>query len=184
MPSTPSAYPQVFSRCLALFRVVDSTVIPGQVDFCAWFDSRQLHQRKLAKGQKPWPAFCFINVSSKRRRLSSPFGVASGWHAQGRQQLRAGTVPARWQAVFDLVRRPGFGQEVPEVGRQVRACKGTGDAGRRSGVLGHHASTSGSSTTSTTPQGRRGRRIPSHDVARSTAPSLYDPARQRHPADS
>jgi hypothetical protein len=44
MSSTPSAYPQVVSRCLVSFRVVNSAVIPTQVDFWAWFYSRQLHR--------------------------------------------------------------------------------------------------------------------------------------------
>ena len=35
-------------------------------------------------------------------------------------------------SVFDLVRGPGFGQQVPEDGRQIWACKGTRDARRRS----------------------------------------------------
>jgi hypothetical protein len=33
MPSTPSAYPQVISRRLASFRVLDSVVSAGQSDF-------------------------------------------------------------------------------------------------------------------------------------------------------
>jgi hypothetical protein len=33
--------------------------------FSRGFDPRQLHQRKLVKGQKPWPVFFFINVSSR-----------------------------------------------------------------------------------------------------------------------
>ena len=44
MPSTPSAYPQVDGGHFAASRVVNSAVIPAQVDFWAWFDSRQLHQ--------------------------------------------------------------------------------------------------------------------------------------------
>ena len=43
MSSTPLAYPQVVSRCLVSFRVVNSGVSADQVDFRAWFDSRQLH---------------------------------------------------------------------------------------------------------------------------------------------
>jgi hypothetical protein len=42
MPSTPVAYPQVVSRAFAPFRVVNSRVSAGQLDFCAGFDSRQL----------------------------------------------------------------------------------------------------------------------------------------------
>jgi hypothetical protein len=51
MPSTPSAYPQVVSRSFASFRVADSAVSAVQHDFCAWFDSRQLHKRKLVKAK-------------------------------------------------------------------------------------------------------------------------------------
>ena len=45
MPSTPFAYPQVISRRFAYFRVVRFGVSAGQVDFCAEFDSRQLHRK-------------------------------------------------------------------------------------------------------------------------------------------
>jgi hypothetical protein len=51
MPSTPSTYPQVVSRTFAFFRVVDSAVSAVQHDFCAWFDSRQLHQGKLVRAK-------------------------------------------------------------------------------------------------------------------------------------
>jgi hypothetical protein len=47
MSSTRWLYPQVVSRLLASFRVLDSVVFAGQRGFCAWFDFRQLHQRKL-----------------------------------------------------------------------------------------------------------------------------------------
>ena len=46
MPSTPSAYPQVISRRLALFRVVKSSVSAGHRDFRDGFDSRQLPESK------------------------------------------------------------------------------------------------------------------------------------------
>ena len=49
MPSTPFAYPQVVSRTFASFRVVKSSVSAGQRDFCAGFDSRQLHRRRAAE---------------------------------------------------------------------------------------------------------------------------------------
>jgi hypothetical protein len=52
MPSTPSASPQVVSRRLVSFRVINSTVIPAQVDFWAWFDSRQLHRESAGQGHK------------------------------------------------------------------------------------------------------------------------------------
>jgi hypothetical protein len=57
MASTPSAYPQVVSRTFASFRVVNSAVIPAQGDFCAWFDSRQLHTEDAGQSRKLWPAF-------------------------------------------------------------------------------------------------------------------------------
>jgi hypothetical protein len=44
MPSTPPAYPQVIWRNLASFRVLKSCIFAVQRDFCAWFDSRQLHE--------------------------------------------------------------------------------------------------------------------------------------------
>jgi hypothetical protein len=47
MPSTASVYPQVASRRLASFRVVKSSISAGQPVLCAWFDSRQLHNRKF-----------------------------------------------------------------------------------------------------------------------------------------
>jgi hypothetical protein len=51
MPSTPLAYPQVTSRRVASFRVLDSVVSAGQLDSWAWLDSRQLHQGKLVKAK-------------------------------------------------------------------------------------------------------------------------------------
>jgi hypothetical protein len=47
MSSTRWLYPQVVSRLLASFRVLDSVVFAAHAAFWAWFDSRQLHQRKL-----------------------------------------------------------------------------------------------------------------------------------------
>jgi hypothetical protein len=55
MSSTPLAYPQVVSRYLVSFRVVNSAVIPAQVDFWAWFDSRQLHHKTAGQAEKAWP---------------------------------------------------------------------------------------------------------------------------------
>ena len=43
MPSTPLAYPQVISRRFTCFRVVKFSITAGQLDLCAEFDSRQLH---------------------------------------------------------------------------------------------------------------------------------------------
>jgi hypothetical protein len=64
MPSTPSAYPQVVSRCFALFRVVKSIISAVHAVLCAWFDSRQLHNEDAGQGQKPWPAFFFISIGN------------------------------------------------------------------------------------------------------------------------
>ena len=44
MPSTPLAYPRVVSRAFALLRVPKVSVPAVQRDFCAEFDSRQLHR--------------------------------------------------------------------------------------------------------------------------------------------
>ena len=43
--STPFAYPQVIPRGFAYFRVAAVLVCAGQEDFCAEFDSRQLHRK-------------------------------------------------------------------------------------------------------------------------------------------
>jgi hypothetical protein len=95
MPSTPSMYPRADGGHFASFRVANPSVSAGQVNLCAWFDSRQLHTEDAGQGQKPWPAFFCVKIG----RSSSPLGVASGWHAQGRQLQRAGgVVPARRQA--------------------------------------------------------------------------------------
>ena len=53
MPSTPLAYPQVISRCFASFRVVKFSIFAGHADFCAEFDSRQLHQKKQVRTTNP-----------------------------------------------------------------------------------------------------------------------------------
>src|SRR6476620_465756 len=44
MASTPLASPQVLSRRFAYFRVIRISVSAVQADFCAEFDSRQLHR--------------------------------------------------------------------------------------------------------------------------------------------
>jgi hypothetical protein len=51
MSSTPFAYPQVFARHFASIRVLKSGVFAGHAVLCAWFDSRQLHRRKLVKAK-------------------------------------------------------------------------------------------------------------------------------------
>ncbi len=59
MSSTPLAYPQVISCTFASFRVPKFGVLAGQFDFCAGFDSRQLHQ----KGRGDTALFR-VNISS------------------------------------------------------------------------------------------------------------------------
>jgi hypothetical protein len=59
MPSTPSAYPQVVSRCLASFRVVKSGISAVHAVLCAWFDSRQLHREDAGQSHKLWPVLIF-----------------------------------------------------------------------------------------------------------------------------
>jgi hypothetical protein len=44
MPSTPSAFQQVTSRTLTSSRVRNLPICAGQTNFCAGFDSRQLHR--------------------------------------------------------------------------------------------------------------------------------------------
>jgi hypothetical protein len=51
MPSTPLAYPQVDRGGFASFRVVESSISAVHAVFCAWFDSRQLHQSKLVRAK-------------------------------------------------------------------------------------------------------------------------------------
>ena len=53
MPSTRGAYSHVVSRAFASFRVVGDSSSSGQRDFCAEFDSRQLHQKWLARAISP-----------------------------------------------------------------------------------------------------------------------------------
>jgi hypothetical protein len=63
MPSTPSAYPQVISGRLTSFRVLEIEVFPARGNFCAWFDSRQLHKRELVRA-KSLGQLSFINIPS------------------------------------------------------------------------------------------------------------------------
>jgi hypothetical protein len=70
MPSTPSAYPQVISGRLTSFRVLEIEVFPARGNFCAWFDSRQLHQRKLGKAKS-------LGQLSFHRHLISIGGLSS-----------------------------------------------------------------------------------------------------------
>jgi hypothetical protein len=57
MPSTRGAYSHVVSRAFASFRVVGDSSSSGQRDFCAKFDSRQLHRKGAGQSHKPWPVF-------------------------------------------------------------------------------------------------------------------------------
>jgi len=61
--STPFAYPQVVSRCFACFRVVKSSVFAAHAILCAWFDSRQLHEKGTGQSHKLWPVFFFSTRS-------------------------------------------------------------------------------------------------------------------------
>src|SRR5271156_3511866 len=69
MPSTPLAYAQVVSRTFASFRVARSSVSAGQRDFCAGFDSQQLHWKRAALSR----VLCFLawqtSTGRQRRRL-------------------------------------------------------------------------------------------------------------------
>jgi hypothetical protein len=67
MPSIPSVYPQVASRCFMSFRVLKLSISTGQHNFRAGFDSRQLHTEEAGQGQKPCPAFFFVNIRVKIR---------------------------------------------------------------------------------------------------------------------
>jgi hypothetical protein len=64
----------VSAGALASFRFVSRREIPrfpSQVDFWAWFDSRQLHRGKAGQGRKPWPVFFFINTDVSLMTYSS-----------------------------------------------------------------------------------------------------------------
>jgi hypothetical protein len=60
-PSTTVAFPQVFSRRLTYFHVVNSSVSAVQEDLQSGFDSRQLHPRSRP-GRKVWPALCHVDA--------------------------------------------------------------------------------------------------------------------------
>ena len=51
-PSTHFAYPQVDSRTFGSFRVLIFSISAAHTDFCAWFDSRQLHNK--AADERPF----------------------------------------------------------------------------------------------------------------------------------
>jgi hypothetical protein len=78
MPSTPLAYLQVVSRCLASFRVVDSTVSAGRADFWAWFDSRQLHTEDAGQGPKALVSFLLVKIPVKSCNGITTSAVDSG----------------------------------------------------------------------------------------------------------
>ena len=76
MPSTPFAYPQVVSRAFASFRVVSAAVPAGQRDFCAEFDSRQLHQRR-PRSERQSRAWAFLRQQSTSTIAAPIFGHGS-----------------------------------------------------------------------------------------------------------
>jgi hypothetical protein len=43
--------PQVAPRRFACFRALEVSVLPAQRNFCAWFDSRQLHREDARQGR-------------------------------------------------------------------------------------------------------------------------------------
>ena len=53
MPSTLLASPHVAPRRFAYFRVMIFGIFAGQGNFCGGFDSRQLHQKWLARAISP-----------------------------------------------------------------------------------------------------------------------------------
>ena len=75
----------------------------------------------LVRAASSWPVFFFINILS----ITLPCGIASQL-AQRREGSTYVQVLYRLerQAVFDFVRGPGYGHELPEAGGQVRACQG------------------------------------------------------------
>jgi hypothetical protein len=74
MSSTPSAYPQVVSGPLALFRVLKSSIFPGQTNFRAGFDSRQLH-KGISRSEDIFALACFL--------LGTPCAIGRGTHNVG-----------------------------------------------------------------------------------------------------
>lgn len=59
MPSTRPEFPQVISRRVACFRVMELTVFVVQDDLWAEFDSRQLHQKEAGQRHDLWPVSRF-----------------------------------------------------------------------------------------------------------------------------
>src|SRR5271163_1697471 len=76
MPSTPSAYPQVISRHLASFRVVQFYVSAAHDHFWGGFDSRQLHQKGRRSGSCRGPARIGGGSRRGRRCATSEVGGA------------------------------------------------------------------------------------------------------------
>ena len=72
---------------LASFRVVNSAVIPAQGDFCAWFDSRQLHWKRAALSS----ALSFLawqtSTGRQRRRLRCQTTLGSSQRQQSSNGL-------------------------------------------------------------------------------------------------
>jgi hypothetical protein len=57
MPSTPSVYPQVASRCFMSFRVLKLSISQVSTIFGLGSIPGSSTKEKLVKAQKPWPAF-------------------------------------------------------------------------------------------------------------------------------
>jgi hypothetical protein len=87
MPSTPSAYPQVISRHLASFRVVQFYVSAAHDHFWGGFDSRQLHWKRAALSR----ALSFLawqtSTGCQRRRLRCQTTLGSSQRQQSSNGL-------------------------------------------------------------------------------------------------
>ena len=84
MPSTPPAYPQVIWRNLASFRVLKSCIFAVQRDFCAWFDSRQLHENPRQNYKwigHPLPVKIPVKIWGVAAGPSHRSGPAPAWMA-------------------------------------------------------------------------------------------------------
>jgi hypothetical protein len=99
MPSTRAVYPQVASRTFATFPVLSFNVSAGQPNFCAEFDSRQLHHLEVGQAEKAWSTSYFT------ARPASPMSIG----AEGRMQ--ASSAPSAWIAQAKFV-VPGCDDEV------------------------------------------------------------------------
>jgi hypothetical protein len=82
MPSTPSAYPQVFSRCLASFRVVNSAVPQFSTIFAPGSIPGSSTEEKLVKAKSLGQLSFSHQYSARCRDVFDPSRLPAAAHAE------------------------------------------------------------------------------------------------------